>query len=190
MDVNIIAVMSATLMALKKMEGRHGCKIVNIASMAGIVPGSDKESLPYTVSKTGVVSLSRTLAANKEQHGVDFLCLCPSWADTNIVSSIDPRHKPKADRMIKKMGGLLPPERVGEAFMALLASENGSVIGVLAETPIVEFFDISFPRVMLTVVVARLLSRMFGLKIVRKKHLVGALLCLLVLVQLCINFIF
>ena len=39
---------------------------------------------PYTVSKHGVVALTRTMA--KDDSGVMHKAICPAWTDTNIVS--------------------------------------------------------------------------------------------------------
>ena len=40
---------------------------------------------PYTVSKHGVVALTRTMA--KGDDGIVHKAICPAWTDTNIVSS-------------------------------------------------------------------------------------------------------
>ena len=40
---------------------------------------------PYTVSKHGVVALTRTMA--KGEDGIVHKAICPAWTDTNIVSS-------------------------------------------------------------------------------------------------------
>ena len=189
MDVNIMAVMAATLMAIDKMKGRVGCKILNIASMAGIVPGFDTESLSYFVSKHGVVSLSRTLAANKHQHGVDFLCLCPSWANTDIVNKVLPEFKNEIETQVKKLG-LMEPNRVGEAFMALLALKNGTVLSVMHNAPLMELPDISRTRTFATYTIGKLLQRTFGVELVQKWHLTLSLLMLLMLIHFILRIMF
>ena len=63
MEVNILAVMSATEKAIAAMQNTSGCKIINIASIAGIIgTGFNPDTLGYYVSKNGVVTLSRTMA--------------------------------------------------------------------------------------------------------------------------------
>ena len=52
--------------------------------VAGFGPGVNAEMSPYTVSKHGVVALTRTMA--KEDSGVMHKAICPAWTDTNIVS--------------------------------------------------------------------------------------------------------
>ena len=86
MEVNIISVMLGTELAMQRMRkaGKAG-QIINTASMAGLAPGLNEEMTPYTVSKHGVVALTRTLA--KVSSGISHKCLCPAWTDTNMVSS-------------------------------------------------------------------------------------------------------
>ena len=118
MEVNIIGVMNGTEIALERMkkQPKKGT-IVNIASMAGIgngeaplpqvsclllkcYPGFSEESVSYFVSKHGVVTLTRTLNASFQESGVlmdlhlpppgvEVKALCPSWADTEIVSGAE-----------------------------------------------------------------------------------------------------
>merc|ERR1712226_1336822 len=87
MEVNIIGVMNGTEIALERMkkQPKKGT-IVNTASMAGIMTGFAEDALPYFVSKHGVVTLTRTLNASFQESGVEVKALCPSWADTEIVS--------------------------------------------------------------------------------------------------------
>ena len=65
MEVNIMSVMLGTEIALERMRaaGKSG-QIINTASMAGLGPGLSETMLSYTVSKHGVVALTRTMGAN------------------------------------------------------------------------------------------------------------------------------
>ena len=94
--------------------------------------------MPYTVSKNCVVAMTRTLAtANDNIH---HKALCPAFADTDIVSSANIGADPKgqAARMsyITRMGGLMSPEYVAEAFYQLLTrGHNGAVMAVMKNIP-------------------------------------------------------
>ncbi len=63
---------------------RHGA-ILNVASLAGLL--SSPLLGPYNVSKAGVVALSETLYAELRPHGVGVTVLCPSFFQTNLLSS-------------------------------------------------------------------------------------------------------
>merc|ERR1719239_2096118 len=108
MEVNILAVMSATEIALERMkkQPKKGT-IVNTASMAGIMAGFAEDSLAYFVSKHGVVTLTRTLNKCFHESGVEVKAICPSWADTEIVSGVDGEERKTA---INKMPYFVIPD--------------------------------------------------------------------------------
>merc|ERR1711970_172575 len=138
MEVNIIGVMTGTEIALERMkkQPKKGT-IVNTASMAGIMTGFAEDALSYFVSKHGVVQLTRTLNASFHESGVEVKAICPSWADTEIVSGVDgDERKDKINSLVKSHGGLMTTEFVAEAFFSLLTEcPRGSVMGVINKMP-------------------------------------------------------
>jgi NAD(P)-dependent dehydrogenase (short-subunit alcohol dehydrogenase family) len=62
-------------------EGGH---IVSTASIAGLISG---RSLPYNVSKYGVVALSEGLREELAPRGIGVSVLCPGWIRTQIMTS-------------------------------------------------------------------------------------------------------
>lgn len=64
-------------------EGGH---IVNIASVAGLVPMPMLGA--YTATKFAVVGLSEVLARELEPHGIGVSAICPGLISTNIVRSM------------------------------------------------------------------------------------------------------
>ena len=70
MEVNIMSVMLGTEIALERMRKFNKAgQIINTASMAGLGPGLSEKMLAYTVSKHGVVALTRTMGATtKVRH--------------------------------------------------------------------------------------------------------------------------
>ncbi|MBV9329969.1 MAG: SDR family NAD(P)-dependent oxidoreductase [Alphaproteobacteria bacterium] len=65
----------------KHGEGGH---IVSTASIAGLISGS---SMPYNVSKYGVVALSEGLRNDMAPRNIGVSVLCPGFIRTNIVNS-------------------------------------------------------------------------------------------------------
>ena len=108
---------------------------------------------PYTVSKHGVVAMTRTLATANDgiMHKV-FTCysltssanvltqaICPAWTDTEIVSSAASTgtgaEKKALTDHIQKMGGLMTPEHVAEGFYRLLTQcSNGATMIVVKDS--------------------------------------------------------
>ena len=81
-DVNLRGTFFACRAALKHMvPAKHG-KIVNVASIGGLVGMADGAS--YTASKHGVVGLSKHLGCYYAKDGIGINCVCPGAIETNI----------------------------------------------------------------------------------------------------------
>ena len=78
------------------MERKYG-KIVNIASIAG--PMNSPNMPPYSVSKMGVVTLTKIVAKDMAQHNVNVNAICPE-------SSRLPFWQETAERLIQAGGAL------------------------------------------------------------------------------------
>merc|ERR1712123_398485 len=131
MEVNIMAVMTGTEIAMERMrKSPKKGQIINVASMAGFGPGVNEGMVGYTVSKTGVIALTRTMAQDIARHGVVTKCICPAWTDTEIVSSVAPNVGMKES--IQQSGGMMTPEHVAEGFYRLVTHcSNGSAMLVM-----------------------------------------------------------
>jgi NAD(P)-dependent dehydrogenase (short-subunit alcohol dehydrogenase family) len=65
---------------------REGGHIVSTASIAGLV--SSPATIPYNVSKYGVVALSEGLRADLAARGIGVSVLCPGFIRTEIMNSV------------------------------------------------------------------------------------------------------
>jgi NAD(P)-dependent dehydrogenase (short-subunit alcohol dehydrogenase family) len=85
LDVNLFGVVHGVRAFLPILEAQGEGHIVNTASMAGLtaLPGS----VPYSVSKHGVVALSEALHVELQMAGspVGVSCLCPGFVRTELV---------------------------------------------------------------------------------------------------------
>lgn len=78
------------------MASRGFGRVINIASVHGLVASKDKA--PYVSSKFGLVGLSRVAAleyaasGSKSSGGITVNCICPGWTETAIIQpQIDAR---------------------------------------------------------------------------------------------------
>merc|ERR1712002_376026 len=181
MEVNIMAVMMGTEIAMERMrKSPKKGQIIDVASMAGLGPGLNEEMVGYTVSKTGVIALTRTMAKDIARHGVTTKCICPAWADTEIVSSVDTKDKPGLKGHIKKFGGLMTPEYVAEGFYRLVTQcSNGSAMAVLKGSPYIIVPDYNKPMIISIVMMAKILEEVLGPDVVTRNH---QILCFVFLV--------
>merc|ERR1711892_698792 len=187
MEVNIMAVMMGTEIAMERMrKSPNKGQIINVASMAGLAPGLGEEMVGYTVSKTGVIALTRTMAKDIARHGVVTKCICPSWTDTEIVTNVTPGEgKDMIDKTMKKMNGTMTPEHVAEGFYRLTTQyENGSAMAVIKGVPyfLVPDYNV-FPMIMSMVMMAKVLDKIFEPQVViRDLQIAGFIVACMLLV--------
>ncbi len=81
-DVNLMGVVHGTHAAWRVMSAQGSGHIVNIASLAGLVPFPT--NAPYATSKHAVVGLSLSLRAEGEALGVKVSTVCPGFIESNI----------------------------------------------------------------------------------------------------------
>lgn len=69
--------------ALPSMKARNWGRIINIASVHGLV-GSE-EKIAYVAAKHGVVGLTKVVALENAQSGITCNAICPGWVLTPLV---------------------------------------------------------------------------------------------------------
>ena len=85
-------------------------RIVNIASMYGLVGNKIAGSAPYHAAKGGVVNLTRALAAEWGKHGITVNSICPGYFYTDLT-----RDTLNSDFFQQNAKTMIPEERYGEA---------------------------------------------------------------------------
>ena len=114
--------------AVPVMRGQRHGRIINIASMAGVVAAP--RSTAYSASKAGVIGLTRALSADVAPWGVTVNAICPGMVGTSrAVLSEDPALDVAAE--IERRGRSILVGRAGQpsdiaAAVAYLASAGSS----------------------------------------------------------------
>ncbi|MDA3933008.1 MAG: SDR family oxidoreductase [Gammaproteobacteria bacterium] len=78
MQVLVMAVIELCYQLLPGMQQRGHGRIVNVASLAGLVPGTASHTL-YSASKAFLIKLSESLALENEAAGIKVQALCPGF---------------------------------------------------------------------------------------------------------------
>ncbi len=121
MDVNSKAVYFCSKEAVSLMVKNHSGAIINISSMWGEV-GASCETL-YSMSKAGVIGLTKALAKELAPSGVTVNCVSPGIIDTRM----------NAEFTKEELAEEVPLERLGEpldiAKAVLFFAQNNYITG-------------------------------------------------------------
>ncbi len=131
MDINLKGVFNCCKAVLKPLlKQKSGGKIINIASIAGVVGNSGQAS--YAAAKAGVIAFTKSLAKELGKRGVTVNAVAPGFIQTDMTESLPQQLKEMIlPRIALERFGR--PEDVAEAVLFLAESANyitGSVIVV------------------------------------------------------------
>jgi NAD(P)-dependent dehydrogenase (short-subunit alcohol dehydrogenase family) len=136
-DVNVRGVFlccKAVATQIKNDETERGGAIVNVASNAGKVWYPNMA--PYNASKAAVINLTRTLAAEWSEYGINVNAVCPGGVDTpmlgDVAGWVGQRTGENPDELLGTMkpmqlGRHIEPIEVGRV-VAFLLSERAAII--------------------------------------------------------------
>ena len=88
--INLSSAFHTTRLAIPHMKARNWGRIINIASVHGLVASKDKSA--YVAAKHGIVGLTKVTALELATTGVTANAICPGWVLTPLVQKqIDAR---------------------------------------------------------------------------------------------------
>ena len=86
LDTNLKGAFFASQTAAKAMVQQGRGKIINIASVNGVIGSPERAA--YTASKAGLINLTRTLAAEWAQHGINVNAIGPTYLLTPFTQAL------------------------------------------------------------------------------------------------------
>ena len=81
--INMSSAFHATRLALPGMQAKNWGRIINVASVHGLVGSAEKSA--YVAAKHGVVGLTKVTALENATSGVTCNAICPGWVLTPLV---------------------------------------------------------------------------------------------------------
>ena len=128
MDTNLKGLFYCCKYAIPEMMRSGGGSIVNIASMSGV--RGIAYSVPYAVSKAGVIHLSKVAAAQYTSQGVRVNCIAPGGVDTpqmrGSTASSETFMQRNEDHPLGRVG---QPEEIANLITWLSSDEASYVSG-------------------------------------------------------------
>lgn len=138
--VNLLGVMLGSQRAARHMAAHGGGSIINIASVAGQLPGMGV--MTYRASKAGVIHFSKSIAIDLAANGIRVNCIAPGSIRTQMNSYTDPNMSAEvAERIratlepvmmsnqpLKRRG---TPADVAQAALYLASDRSAQVTGMV-----------------------------------------------------------
>ena len=124
LNVNLKGTFNCTKAAVKYMIKRKSGKIVNIASVVGEMGNAGQAN--YPASKAGVIGLTKSIAREYAQRGINVNAIAPGYVETPMTEALPEKVK-------EELRGQIPMARLGSPLdvanaVHFLVSEASSYI--------------------------------------------------------------
>lgn len=130
LDVNLRGAWNAAKAAIPFIRKAGGGTIVNVSSVQALA--SQQNVLAYTVSKHGLLGLTRSMAMDFARENIRVNAVCPGTVDTPMLkwaASLDPDPQSVYDscNAMHPLGRIAQPREIAEVI-AFLAHESSSFV--------------------------------------------------------------
>ena len=126
LDVNLKGTFHCTKAVVRHMAKQRSGKIVNIASVVGEMGNAGQAN--YSASKAGVIGLTKTVAREFAQRGININAIAPGYIQTPMTDALPEKAKEELKKLIP-MERLGKPEDVAEAVLFLVSEESSYITG-------------------------------------------------------------
>jgi 3-hydroxybutyrate dehydrogenase len=137
--INLSSAFHTTRLALPGMRRKNWGRVLNIASVHGLVASAEKSA--YIAAKHGIVGFTKSIALETATSGVTVNAICPGWVLTPLVQQqVDARaasagignDDAKKQLLQEKQPSLqfTTPEQLGELAVFLCSAAADNVRGV------------------------------------------------------------
>lgn len=137
--INLTSAFHTTRMALPGMRQHNWGRILNIASVHGLVASADKSA--YVAAKHGLLGLTKVTALETATTGITCNAICPGWVLTALVQKqVDAKAVAAGITVEQATRALLiekepsaqftTPEEIGELALFMCSSAGNNVRGV------------------------------------------------------------
>jgi len=137
--INLTSAFHTTRLALPGMKARNWGRVLNIASVHGLVASAEKSA--YVAAKHGIVGFTKSAALECATTGITHNAICPGWVLTPLVQKqVDARaaqagisqDEAKRQLLAEKQPSLqfTTPEQLGELALFLCSPAADNIRGV------------------------------------------------------------
>ena len=126
LNVNLKGTFNCTRAVVRHMAKQRYGKIVSIASVTGEMGNAGQVN--YAASKAGVIGLTKTIAREFAQRGINVNAIAPGYIQTPMTDVLSDKVKEDLKRLIP-MDRLGQPGDVAEAVLFLVSDRSSYITG-------------------------------------------------------------
>jgi 3-hydroxybutyrate dehydrogenase len=137
--INLSSAFHTTRLAVPAMRARNWGRIINLASVHGLVASTHKAA--YVAAKHGLVGLTKVVALELAETGVTCNAICPGWVKTPlVVKQIEAKAELRGISFAEAQRELLSekqpshdfvtPEQLGQLAVFLCSAAGSQIRGV------------------------------------------------------------
>jgi 3-oxoacyl-[acyl-carrier protein] reductase len=126
LNVNLKGTFNCTKVVVRHMAKQRSGKIVSIASVVGEMGNAGQAN--YSASKAGVIGLTKSIAREFAQRGINVNAIAPGYIETPMTDILSEKVKEELKSLIP-MERLGKPEDVAEAVLFLVSEESNYITG-------------------------------------------------------------
>ena len=125
-STNLNAAFYCTQAALRDMAKAHYGRIVNIASVVGLVGNAGQAN--YSASKAGIIGFTKSAAREYSARGITVNAIAPGFIETDMTEILKPEMK---DSILKSipLGRIGKAEEVAKAVMFFAGEDSAYITG-------------------------------------------------------------
>ena len=126
LKVNLTGTFNCTKAAAKYMMKQRKGRIVNIASIVGVMGNAGQAN--YSASKAGIIGLTKTSARELASRNITVNAVAPGFIDTEMTRSLNENIKQQLKEQIP-MGKLGRPEDIANCIKFLVSDDASYITG-------------------------------------------------------------
>ena len=136
--INLTAAFHTIQLALGGMKANSWGRIINIASVHGLV--ASKNKIAYCAAKHGIVGLTKVVALECAEYGITANAICPGWVDTPLINDQITDIAKQEKRSFEQakyqlitakqpLPEMMAPRQIGEFILFLCSDSARSITG-------------------------------------------------------------
>lgn len=123
---NLNAAFYCTQAALRDMAKAHYGRVINIASVVGLVGNAGQAN--YSASKAGIIGFTKSVAREYSARGITANAIAPGFIETDMTGVLKPEMKEAILKSIP-LGRIGKAEDVAKAVMFFAGEESAYITG-------------------------------------------------------------